>query len=89
MRSVSGLLLTTANLAEVVSGLPTSGLKAKTSGAAGDSGSACGRAFVEQQARRRGRCRRGNSRSSVSASGTALPSVTSMRHVDAVRQSST
>ena len=40
MRSVSGLWLTTANLAEVVSGLPTSGLKAKTSGASGESGSA-------------------------------------------------
>ena len=39
-RSVSGLLLTTANLAEVVSGLPTSGLKAKMSGASGESGSA-------------------------------------------------
>ena len=39
-RSVSGLRLTTANLAEVVSGLPTSGLKAKMSGASGESGSA-------------------------------------------------
>ena len=39
-RSVSGLLLTTANFAEVVSGLPTSGLNAKISGAAGASGSA-------------------------------------------------
>ena len=38
-RSVSGDLATTANLAEVVSGVPTSGLKAKTSGASGASGS--------------------------------------------------
>ena len=51
MRSVSGLLLTTANLADVVSGLPTSGLKAKMSGASGASGSAVGAAFVEQQPR--------------------------------------
>ena len=51
MRSVSGLLLTTANFAEVVSGLPTSGLNAKTSGASGASGSAGGPPFVEQQAR--------------------------------------
>ena len=49
MRSVSGLLLTTANFAEVVSGLPTSGLKAKTRGASGASGSSVRRAFVEQQ----------------------------------------
>jgi hypothetical protein len=39
MRLVSGLLLSTANFAEVVSGLPTSGLKAKMSGARGSSGS--------------------------------------------------
>ena len=38
-RFVSGDLATTANLAEVVSGVPTSGLKAKTSGACGSSGS--------------------------------------------------
>ena len=42
-RPVSGLLLTTANLAEVVSGLPTSGLNAKTSGASGASGSPAAR----------------------------------------------
>ena len=35
MRSVNGLLLTTANLAEVVRGLPTRGLKAKTIGDSG------------------------------------------------------
>ena len=34
-RPVSGLRLTTANLAEVVRGLPTSGLNAKMSGASG------------------------------------------------------
>ena len=34
-RPVSGPIATTANLAEVVSGVPTSGLKAKTSGASG------------------------------------------------------
>ena len=50
-RPVSGLRLTTANLAEVVSGLPTSGLKAKVSGAAGDSGSAVAPLFVEEQPR--------------------------------------
>ena len=49
MRSVSGLLLTTANLAEVVSGLPTRGLKTKTSGASGASASTSWIAFVEQQ----------------------------------------
>ena len=38
-RPVSGLSATTANLAEVVSGLPTSGLSAKTSAASGPSGS--------------------------------------------------
>src|SRR6185436_8315650 len=40
MRLVSGLLLTTANFADVVSGLPTSGLKTKASGASDASGSA-------------------------------------------------
>src|SRR5689334_17129399 len=40
IRPVSGLLLTTANLADVVSGLPTRGLNAKTIDASGDSGSA-------------------------------------------------
>ncbi len=49
MRPVRGLLLTTANFADVVSGLPTSGLKAKTSGASGASGSIARRAFVQQQ----------------------------------------
>ena len=49
MRPVSGLLLTTANFADVVSGLPTSGLKAKTRGASGASGSIVRRAFVQQQ----------------------------------------
>ena len=38
-RPVSGLSATTANLAEVVSGLPTSGLSAKTRAASGPSGS--------------------------------------------------
>src|SRR6185436_18212341 len=38
-RSVSGDLATTANLADVVNGVPTSGLKANTSGAALDRGS--------------------------------------------------
>ena len=41
-RSVSGDLATTANLAEVVSGVPTSGLRLKTSGASGASGSTPG-----------------------------------------------
>ena len=36
MRCVSGLLLTTANFADVVRGLPTSGLKTKASAAAGE-----------------------------------------------------
>ena len=39
IRSVSGDLETTANFADVVSGLPTSGLKQKTSGASEASGS--------------------------------------------------
>ena len=39
---VSGDLATTANLALVVSGVPTSGENTKASGAAGDSGSAPG-----------------------------------------------
>ncbi len=39
-RSVSGDLATTANLALVVSGVPTSGLRQKMSGASGASGSA-------------------------------------------------
>ena len=51
MRSVSGLLLTTANLADVVSGLPTSGLNTKTSGAAGRQRIGGRAAFVEQQPR--------------------------------------
>ena len=38
-RPVSGDLATTANLALVVSGVPTSGEKTKTSGASGASGS--------------------------------------------------
>jgi hypothetical protein len=38
-RSVSGDLATTANLADVVSGVPTSGLRQKSSGAAGARGS--------------------------------------------------
>src|SRR5207248_390546 len=38
-RPVSGPIATTANLAEVVSGLPTSGLIANTIGASGPSGS--------------------------------------------------
>src|SRR5262249_56991263 len=41
-RSVSGDLATTANLADVVSGVPTSGLKQKISGAADASGSTRG-----------------------------------------------
>ncbi len=49
MRSVSGLLLTTANFAEVVSGLPTSGLNAKTRGAAGIKRIEVRAACVEQQ----------------------------------------
>ena len=48
-RSVNGLRLTTANLAEVVSGLPTRGLKAKTSGASGDKRIHGCRALVQQQ----------------------------------------
>jgi hypothetical protein len=40
MRSVSGLFETTANLADVVSGLPTSGLKQKISGDSAARGSA-------------------------------------------------
>ncbi len=51
MRFVSGLLLTTANLAEVVSGLPTSGLKTKASGASGESASDAGCALLEQEPR--------------------------------------
>src|SRR5205807_328316 len=38
-RNVSGDLAATANLADVVSGVPTSGLNAKTSGLAGSKGS--------------------------------------------------
>jgi hypothetical protein len=38
-RSVSGDLASTANLAEVVSGVPTSGLRQKMIGAAGAKGS--------------------------------------------------
>ena len=49
IRSVSGLLLTTANLAEVVSGLPTSGLNAKTSGASGASAIGTRVALLQQQ----------------------------------------
>src|SRR5438445_12052828 len=41
-RSVNGDLATTANLADVVNGVPTSGLKQKTSGASGASGSTPG-----------------------------------------------
>ena len=51
IRSVSGLLLTTANLAEVVSGLPTSGLKTKMRGASGASASGQASALLEQQPR--------------------------------------
>ena len=40
IRSVNGLLLTTANLAEVVNGLPTSGLNTNAIDASADSGSA-------------------------------------------------
>jgi hypothetical protein len=43
---VSGLRETTANLAEVVSGLPTSGLKTNESGAADDSGSTDGASCI-------------------------------------------
>ena len=42
MRLVSGLLLTTANFADVVSGLPTKGLNAKTRDDSTDNGSASG-----------------------------------------------
>jgi len=79
-RPVKGLRLTTANLAEVVSGLPTSGLKAKISGASGDSGSA-----VAPCSSRSSRAPRPlpprYCRSTVSAIGTRLasPRVTSIR----------
>ena len=72
MRSVSGLLLTTANFAEVVSGLPTSGLNAKTSGASGASGSTC--ALPSSSSSRTPRpLPPMNWRRTASASGTRLP----------------
>ena len=70
IRSVSGLLLTTANLAEVVSGLPTSGLNTNASGAAGDSGSTRRRALRAAASKRPSRCRPGSAAASASASGT-------------------
>ena len=81
MRSVSGLLLTTANLADVVSGLPTSGLNAKTSDASGESGSAVGRAGVEQQPRAEAAAAEVAARSIASDSGTR--SALAARCVDA------
>ena len=48
IRSVSGLLLTTANLAEVVSGLPTSGLKTNASAACSRKRIGFGRALAQQ-----------------------------------------
>ena len=80
MRSVSGLLLTTANLAEVVSGLPTRGLKEKTSGASGASASPVG--SPSSSSRRAPRpLPPMNWRSVVSLSGThsALPHDASIR----------
>ena len=80
IRSVSGLLLTTANFAEVVSGLPTSGLKAKTSGASGASGSALGSPSSSSSQAPSPLPPR-NCRRTVSGSGTrsTLPVETSMR----------
>ncbi len=79
-RSVRGLRLTTANLADVVSGLPTSGLKAKTSGASGDSGSAVAPPS-SSSSRAPSPLPPRNCRSTSSAIGTrsARPSETSMR----------
>ena len=50
-RPVRGLRLTTANLADVVSGLPTSGLNAKIERRLGRQRIGSGAAFVQQQAR--------------------------------------
>ena len=75
MRSVSGLLLTTANFAEVVSGLPTSGLNAKTTARLGEQRSgAIGLPAAHPMRRaaiaRPGRCRQEVWRKRVSSSGT-------------------
>ena len=59
IRSVSGLLLTTANFADVVSGLPTSGLKANTSGAVGRQRIGSTPRLLPAAARRPVRSRRG------------------------------
>ena len=59
MRSVSGLLLTTANFADVVRGLPTSGLNTNTSGASGASGSSRKAPLRPAAAMRRARFRQG------------------------------
>ena len=79
-RPVRGLRLTTANLADVVSGLPTSGLNAKTSGASGESGSAVAPPSSSSSRAPRPLPPR-NCRSTSSAIGTrsARPSETSMR----------
>ena len=80
MRPVSGLRLTTANLADVVSGLPTSGLKTKMSGASAASGS--GQAPLSlDSSQAPSPAPPMNRRSTPAGSGTrsALPSETSIR----------
>ena len=80
MRLVRGLRLTTANLADVVSGLPTSGLKTKISGA--PAASASGREPLSSNSSQApSPAPPMNRRSKPGASGTrsALPSETSIR----------
>ena len=80
MRSVNGLLHTTANLAEVVSGLPTSGLKANASDASGDRASAAA-AFSCNSNRVPSPLPPKNCRKRLSGSGSAVaaPAVRSTR----------
>src|SRR5205814_1458041 len=79
-RKVSGDLASTANLAEVVSGVPTSGLKQNTSAASGASGSAArGPSLCNSQVPRPTPPMKRRSTDSGSATQAAVPLETSIR----------